>query len=633
MLSFVIIGLIWGAHCIRATEDVPAENPPQKPDNAVFPAGAIGRLGTSRFRQTGVITAMAVDHAGNLLATGGEDHSVFIWDAQTGRELHHLIGFEQTVACLAFRPGDKQLIAVDRDGKLRVFDVQTGDLVSLIQLHCDTWGAALSPDLQTVAGGIEDHESIVSCATGEEVVPLKRCLKDCQDVRFGPFGKILMISSNGPTLAVDAKTGAPLRLFSTAGGILVCTAFSADAQRFARVNDKGKLEQWRLDTWQKVSFAPADQSVVNYACFSPNLGDDADLLVSSSQKKELILYSLATGTIIFKQPVYATMAVWSPDGTKIYTAVESGVMVLDAKTGKRLPVADGPLGFVNALAYSSDGTQLHAACSEGSTQTWDLKTGMLAKTESDPVGDAFVAGFSADAAQRVTGSQSGLLQVWDRAKPMVLMESSRFLSAVRISHDGRHVLSTANGGEICWWDTANGKTLWQPYKVLKGINWCAIALSPDEQYFAIVGDTSPKDVVHVAVGRTQDGSVIQTLTEDDNGFYTVAFSSDGKLVATGGWKGSIHIADIAQGKQIETLAISSKVIVRLQFFDHDAGVIAGSGNGDIFVLRRGDADRPGKVVQIFHGNGGTVSSMCISPDGTTLAAGYANSTILLWKLR
>src|SRR5438067_395703 len=74
----------------------------------------------------GAFRSIAYSADGKLLASGGDDGNVHVWDAVTGALLHTLEGNENSIMALAFSPQGKALASGSLKGTLRLWDVSTG---------------------------------------------------------------------------------------------------------------------------------------------------------------------------------------------------------------------------------------------------------------------------------------------------------------------------------------------------------------------------------------------------------------------------------------------------------------------------------------------------------------------------
>jgi WD40 repeat protein len=84
---------------------------------------------------------------GALLATGGADQLVRVWDAATGKELRQLQGHTGVVWGVAFEPSGSRLASVSGDRTVKVWDAATAQELRTLAGHLDlvrdvVWGQA-----------------------------------------------------------------------------------------------------------------------------------------------------------------------------------------------------------------------------------------------------------------------------------------------------------------------------------------------------------------------------------------------------------------------------------------------------------------------------------------------------------
>lgn len=70
------------------------------------------------------ITCCAINAQGSLVATGGADCTVKVWELQSGKSLGSFAGHTSTVNKLQFSPDDNQLASVADDGSMVIWRVQ-----------------------------------------------------------------------------------------------------------------------------------------------------------------------------------------------------------------------------------------------------------------------------------------------------------------------------------------------------------------------------------------------------------------------------------------------------------------------------------------------------------------------------
>ncbi|XP_076801230.1 TAF5-like RNA polymerase II p300/CBP-associated factor-associated factor 65 kDa subunit 5L [Clavelina lepadiformis] len=75
---------------------------------------------------------------GNASYLATADHTVRLWDINSGKTVRLLMGHWAPVTCLAFSPDGKSLVSSGEDCRIRVWDISSGMLVKEIRAHTDT---------------------------------------------------------------------------------------------------------------------------------------------------------------------------------------------------------------------------------------------------------------------------------------------------------------------------------------------------------------------------------------------------------------------------------------------------------------------------------------------------------------
>src|SRR5205807_987826 len=100
------------AFCLTLTVELTIQAEPAKPGKRLavdlygdaLPPAAVARMGTVRFRHGNDVNVVCFSPRGDLIASGGDDRVVRIWDVASGRELQRLAGHETGVKAAAFSP-------------------------------------------------------------------------------------------------------------------------------------------------------------------------------------------------------------------------------------------------------------------------------------------------------------------------------------------------------------------------------------------------------------------------------------------------------------------------------------------------------------------------------------------------
>ncbi|MCA1628303.1 MAG: hypothetical protein LC742_10120, partial [Acidobacteria bacterium] len=97
---------------------------------------------------------------GGLLATGGADKTVRLWDVSGSQPLPvspPLEGHADMITYLSFSPDGKRLATSSLDGTVRLWDVTSRQEVAVLKGHTGgAWNVGFSPDGQTIATSGQD---------------------------------------------------------------------------------------------------------------------------------------------------------------------------------------------------------------------------------------------------------------------------------------------------------------------------------------------------------------------------------------------------------------------------------------------------------------------------------------------
>lgn len=165
--------------------------------------------------------------------------------------------------------------------------------------------------------------------------------------------------------------------------------------------------------------------------------------------------------------------------------------------------------------------------------------------------------------------------------------------------------------------------------LLLGAGIVVLGLGGWYSYFRPLFITKPVPLSQPITKTSEDSDSPNTLKGHSSDVNSVAFSPDGKFLASGSDDNTIKLWDIANQQEIRTLK------------GHSTWVWAVGFSGDGKTLASGSADKTiklwnletGQEIGTLKGHSGGVSSITFSPDGKTLASASLDKTIKLWNLQ
>ena len=279
-----------------------------------------------------------------------------------------------SVKTVAYSPVDASIIASGGDGRaVKLWDLHN-DIVTTLGSHADTVNAvAFSPDGQMLASGGDDYTFKLwdvprkrHIATLDHVSGRDR--SQVKAVDFSPDGQLLATAGVDVKLW-DIQTRGEITTFEH-GRWVLAVAFSPDGRFLATGDAVGQVNVWNIQRRSIVAQLKADSTSIYTVEFSP----DGETLAGAGYDGDIKLWKVENWKRLGHLNVHATTHTisFSPDSSTLASTEYESVNLWKVESGEKIATLNGHTGWVNAVAFSPNGSTLISGGDDETLRIWDV---------------------------------------------------------------------------------------------------------------------------------------------------------------------------------------------------------------------------------------------------------------------
>ncbi len=582
-----------------------------------FPAGI--ELLHSLQGHKGTIYSLAWSPGGKILATGGTDNSIRLWDHEQG-ELFRKLKHKSLFSTVTWSPDGEFLVSGLWNHTIHIWDVRTGSLHCLLKHNRVVSSLAWAPDGRMFATG-----------TGDRLVYLW-----------------------------NAQRGELLQTLEGHDDGITSLDWSPNGLMLASGSDDQTIRVWDMQHRELLHFLEDKHGGVISLQWSP----DGRSLVSGSFDETVELWEPQSGTLLHAiDGAYGTpdTIAWSSDGHMLAIGKwDQTIHVFDVKEQQDVQILSDCPCWIRCLRFSSNG-RLLAAKTEGAVFLWRCDTWELAAMLYEP-GSLIFGGLTFHPTRSVLATCEGKensIRIWqldyerlfqtdidqdqqiapkdEKSEEQSRQEDQNSFSPSLVGgvRGGGSELNIESGQQPrepeseesssqTKENVPSGFHLLQTLQDFKGTVCCETAWSPDGKRLA---EASADHTIHL--WDPYKGELLSTLKGHDDSVYEVAWSPDGQVLASGSTDRTVCIWDGHSGELLQALEGHTSDVGSLAWSPD--GTMLASGSRDQ-TIRMWDSQN-GEIMRVLEGHRGPIYDLDWSPDGDHLASASFDKTIRIWDVR
>jgi len=458
-----------------------------------------------KFRHYGHRLAVSVSADNRLMTAVLEDGTAKLWDLRTGKEVSKFSPPDHLFLSVAISPDGKSMVAVcGPEGSywypaptpegtfLYGWDIATGKELFRVP-NWEGYTSTYSPDGQRIISFSKDEVLVLDAATGK----LEHRLRGHESRwitahGFSKDGKRLVTGGRDHTAIIwDLTTGKPILDFESPRGSVDVLAFSPDGKKlFAGCADGHPGGLWEADSGKRLHWLIADGK-----------GNPLSAAFTPDGKNVVVGYGVSRAA--------STGNAWT---ARVWSVGE----------GKIVREFSGHTDGVHNLAISPDGKQLATSDWGKKVRIWDINSGKITK-EID-------------------------FATYHSPMSLVFQKSNQLLGVTADKDKKAQVFNLTSGKKV---ETGNvSDPLFTALGYLQDLvafspgRELLVAFSPDRKLIAKSERESVQDEGSVDLYEISTGKLLRTIKGHKGLIESIAFSPDGKRLATGSWDSTVLVWDL-----------------------------------------------------------------------------------------
>ncbi len=624
--------------------------------------------------QTGFVSQLVFSPANSMLAVVAADAIVTLVDAESGQVLQELRGHSAPITSVVFTNDGRGLVTASSDGSTRIWATdRPRDAMSFGEPSEEISATAVSRDGNIMALGLRSARVVLDDVSrpgvARRLLPAPAAV---EQLAFSGDGRRLVGHTGTDLLVWNLETGTLWRQFAAAEGVVHALGVDEAGQLVtAAVGGTSAssvaIERWDVEGSRQVARRPLGGFDEFLA-----MSDDGNAIVVRRDLEAIEIHDVLTGALRFRsrsdKGAETSVAALSRDGARIAIAESGrfsrprGVRVLDTRTRATIAELPARAEGIHTLAFDASGRVLvssgyatamvslspraELAQTMGRVRIWDVERATERASASVTSANINAVTRRLQSRLHVLGD-GGAIAVKERGGLVRIDAHTGHITAasrpepadvhsVAITGDARTFVTTMRPGEEGMGDIVKIFDARQPATPLvlpdlpPAEAW-SIAFSSDGRMLAVGSEGGT-----IRLYDTGTAAVIAVLEGHRGSARSLAFSADGRTLTASTADADVRQEwDLATGRQVRAsdgaranveADRASEIASAVSFDGKTIAVVVGSAPDSIAIRERSS----GKELTRLRTDT-DVRALAFSRDGL-VAAGYASGRIRIWQL-
>ena len=597
-----------------------------------LPTRSFQRFGTSKLRHGSRILSLAYSPDGQILAAGGGNDPVRLWNPKTGELIREIN--EPWVHAMAYSASGETLLFGGYQKHVRFWNFRLNKETGRLDGHKATVKAiAISANVQTIATGSQDGALILwDWNVKRKVVDLVGHTDEVNALAFAPDKDSNILASAGSDRVIfiwDTGTNKFNHKLDAGCGVYAL-AISADSKTLYSAGDDYLIRRWDIASGKQTGTFKGHEGIV------VSLFVQGDTLISGALDKTIRFWDKTTvqrRLIKRGQGDCDALAVTNAGDFLATAGLNNTIRIIDTANLQEVSHGVGVQSGLVGLVLSADNKRLASATADGQIVVWDPQAGKhLKQWDTNQTGDLVLA-FARDG--KTLASASNIVRLWnpDTAAEIAQLPTRDGdpVMALAFSPDGKTLALGLHSGDVELLDVKAKKSVGS-FKYAGSLQ--ALAWSPDGKTLAAAGGAK------ILLFDPHANSLVKSFDVKEGPppafpmlIASLAFGPDSKTLAAGGWDATIRIFNLnaknpTEAREHRLCEGHLSAVYAVAFSPDGRSIVSGSFDK---TARLWEAFS-GKQIAVYKGHIGEVRGVAFARNGRSVFSAGTDTNIFQWDV-